>query len=191
MNPSVNTMNPVATTQFANVVDQAKQLVQSKQTLHLATLSQAGQPEASYAPFVQQGDNYYVYVSELAAHCGNLMHSARCAVLVIEDEAQAKTPFARQRLSVQCAAREVARGSAQFEQVMQAFHNRFGKFMIAIDEMLDFHLFELSPERGGYVAGFGRAYAFEGKEFGQMSWRNEKGHRMGEQPSVVATADGA
>lgn len=147
------------------------------QTLHLGTVSAEGQPEASYAPFVADQERYYVYLSELARHTGNLRARGRVSVLFIEGEDSASQLFARERLTLACEATECARGSARFDQVLDLFERRFGKFMQAIRPLKDFHLFELRPVSGSYVAGFARAYTLTGGDLGELRHRHEEGHQ--------------
>lgn len=147
------------------------------QTLHLGTVSAQGLPEASYAPFVADAGRYYVYLSELARHTANLRCNGRASVLFIESEAQAKQVFARQRLTLACTALEYPRATAPFERVLDRFEQRFGKLMEVIRPLSDFHLFELTPTSGSYVAGFARAYALDGADLEDLRHRNEQGHR--------------
>lgn len=158
-------------------IEEAHALVSAQQTVQLATCSSAGQPEASYAPYVELEGRYFIYVSELARHCANLAATGRCAALFIESEADAKTPFARRRLTLHCTAQEVERNDALFEQVMDQFQARFGKFMDAIRPLLDFHLYQLTPVQGSLVTGFAKAYTLGGENLSDIRWRNETGHR--------------
>jgi len=146
-------------------------------TLYLATLGRDGDPEASYAPYVADQGHYYVFLSELARHTANLRESGRCSVLFIESEEQARHLFARQRLTLLCQARVCERDGERFERVMKAFTQRFGRFMDVIRPLQDFHLFELQPLQGAYVAGFARAYTLGGSDLGELRHRNETGHR--------------
>lgn len=147
------------------------------QTLHLGTVGHDGLPEASYAPFVTDQGHHYVYLSDLARHTGNLRAAGRASVLFIEGEAQAKHLFARERLTLACEATECERGSERFEQVLDLFEQKFGKFMQAIRPLQDFHLFGLRPLSGSYVAGFARAYTLAGTDLQQLSHRREEGHQ--------------
>lgn len=147
------------------------------QTLHLGTVGANGQPEASYAPYVADQGHYYVYLSSLARHVSNLRETARASVLFIEGEDNAKHLFARERLTLACQVSECPRGTARFEAVLNLFELRFGKFMQAIRPLQDFGLFELVPVSGSYVAGFARAYAFDGEDLGNLRHRNDQGHQ--------------
>lgn len=146
------------------------------QTLQLATVNLAGLPEASYAAFVEHEQRFYVYVSELAAHCGNLRESGCCSMMFIEAETDAAHVFARKRLVLQCAAQEVARAQAKFDLVMGLFFEKFGKLMDVISTLTDFHLIELTPLHGSYVSGFAKAYHLSGQDLTHVTHRNDQGH---------------
>lgn len=154
------------------------------QTLHLGTVSADGQPEASYAPYVVDKGRYCIYLSELARHTANLRNTARASVLFIEGEGQARHLFARQRLTLACQVSECPRGSTRFEAVLDLFEQRFGPFVQTIRPLQDFHLFELVPVSGTYVAGFARAYTFDGADPGQLRHRNEQGHQAPDDASA-------
>lgn len=153
------------------------------QALYLATVSAQGLPEASYAPYVFEGGKFFVYLSGLAKHAGNLKATGLASVLFIEEESAAKHLFGRERLTLACKAVEHERGTPRFEAVLDLFDERFGKFMQVIRPLQDFSLFELSSERGSYVAGFAKAYTLSGQDLGQISHRNDQGHQA---PSAAA-----
>ena len=131
----------------------------SFKTLHMATASAAGEPEASYAPFVRIGDgNFYVCVSDLATHTGHLAATGRASVLLVEDESAASQLFARRRLVFECGAERVERDTARWRTVMDLFERKFGEVMGLIRPLADFRLFALVPRRGAFVKGFGQAF---------------------------------
>lgn len=127
----------------------------------MATVNRDGSPEASYAPFVEEGGDFHVYVSELSPHTANLRDRGRVSVLFIEDETASRTPFARRRLTVQCSAREVPRGTPPFERVLGLLQARFGALVETLRGLPDFHLFRLSPGAARYVSGFGQAFELD------------------------------
>ena len=132
-------------------------------TLQMATASAAGEPEASYAPFVRIGDGaFHVCVSDLAPHTGHLVTTARASVLLIEDESAASQLFARRRLVFECGAKGVERDSARWATVMDLFERRFGEVVKLIRPLADFRLFALVPRRGTFVKGFGQAFRMTG-----------------------------
>ncbi len=175
-----------------HIAEQAQAFMQEFQSINLATCNAQGLPEASYATFVKRGNKLYIYVSELAAHCANLQHSGCCSVMFIENEDQAKTVFARRRLVLQCSAEEIARNSADFEEVMGLFKAKFGKFIDMLAPLTDFHLYQLTPSQASYVSGFAKAYYLQGEELGQVQHRNEEGHKnAGPEQTQVLQAQSA
>ena len=132
-------------------------------TLQMATASAAGEPEASYAPFVRTGDNaFYVCVSDLATHTGHLAATGRASVLLAEDESAASQLFARRRLVFECGAQRVERETARWRTVMDLFERKFGDVAGLIRTLADFRLFALVPRRGVFVKGFGQAFLIPG-----------------------------
>jgi heme iron utilization protein len=168
------------------VMDECRKFPGHFQSLHLATCNAAGEPEASYATYVEHEGNYYVYTSELSAHTTNLAASGRCSVLFIESEAEAKHLFARRRLTLQCTAIECHRDSPAFEPLMDMFVQKFGNFMGMMRKLADFHLYQLQPKNGGYVAGFALAYTLEGEGLREIKHRKEQGHRSPDKASAAA-----
>ena len=173
-----------SSTDLAAVRDACLQFPHRFQSLHLGTCSTAGEPEASYAPFVHAHGSYYVYVSDLARHTTNLRSTQVCSVLFIEPENDAKHLFARERLTLRCTARACERDSAIFDDVLDLFAARFGKFMEIIRPLEDFQLFELTPHSGTYVAGFAKAYSLEGQDLAQIQHRQDQGHRSPDSASA-------
>lgn len=151
------------------------------QSLQLATSNAQGLPEASYAAYVEHDNKFYIYVSELATHCANLRETQRCSVMFIESEKEAGHLFARKRLVFQCAAQEIPRSEARFDDMMGLFYDKFGQFMHAIGKLTDFHMYALSPAKGSYVSGFAKAYHLTGQDLTQVTHRNDQGHTAPDQ----------
>jgi heme iron utilization protein len=145
-------------------------------TVQLATVNAQGVPEASYAAYVERDNRFYIYVSELATHCANLRETGLCSAMFVESEKDAGHLFARKRLVFKCTAQEVERSSARFDEVMALFYEKFGNFMDAIGKLTDFHMVELTPTHGSYVAGFAKAYHLNGQDLLQITHRNDQGH---------------
>jgi heme iron utilization protein len=145
-------------------------------TVQLATVNAQGVPEASYAAYVERDNKFYIYVSELATHCANLRETGLCSAMFVESEKDAGHLFARKRLVFKCTAQEVERSSARFDEVMALFYEKFGNFMDAIGKLTDFHMVELTPTHGSYVAGFAKAYHLNGQDLLQITHRNDQGH---------------
>ncbi len=132
-------------------------------SLQLATVSDAGIPEASAAPMVAgRDDAFYIFISALARHTANLAANARAGVLFIEPVEAAANPFVRQRLSYRCRAEFVPRESQAFAEILQRFEQQFGEIVGVLVGLPDFQLFRLVPVGGTYVRGFGQAWNLNG-----------------------------
>ena len=143
--------------------EEAMAFLGSLKTLQMATASAAGEPEASYAPFVRTGDGaFYVCVSDLSRHTGHLVATGRASVLIVEDESRAAQLFARRRLAFECRAEPVERGAARWHGIMDLFERKFGEVAALIRPLADFRTFALVPRRGVFVKGFGQAYRIAG-----------------------------
>lgn len=157
---------------------EAKAFHQGFDSLLMATVSPEGMPVASYAPYINDSEGcFYIYVSELAAHTANLLHTSRVSVLFIEDERSASHLFARKRLTYQCVAKEIGRDDGVFADWMDRFELRHGAFMRMMRDLRDFHLFRLQPEHATYVRGFAQAYELSGQSLQALRHRNDGGHQ--------------
>ncbi len=146
-------------------------------SLLMATVSDSGIPNASYAAYIKDQGDYYVFISELATHTENIIKTRQVSVLFIENEQQAQHLFARQRVTQFCDANEVNRDTDNYQHIMLLFSQKFGKFMKLLEDKQDFHLFCLHPIQGSYVAGFGRAFTIKGDDIKQMHHINDAGHK--------------
>jgi putative heme iron utilization protein len=144
---------------FTTLAEDLHRLLESQHTLLLATASPEGRPDISYAPSVRGPKGcFYIFISELAAHTAHLRQNPKASVMVMEPEAQSRNPFARERATFQCRAREVSPGESGHAQQLDRLQEQFGQTVALLRSLPDFHLFELSPDNGRYVAGFGRAF---------------------------------
>lgn len=129
------------------------------QSLMLSTVTAEGQPQASYTPFVMMGDRtFYIFVSGLSSHTQNLQTNPKAGILLIEDEAQTQQIFARQRLMYDCAVTLVDRHDPQWANYADQFKRRFGNLIDMLRQLPDFQIFQLTPQGGRFVVGFGAAY---------------------------------
>ncbi len=145
------------------LLDTAAALLAAQRTLHLATVTPGGAPEASVAPFVLHDGALWVYLSALASHVANLRAGcgAGAGVALVRDEAHCDEPFARPRLSFACAVSEQPRDTPVWNAVLDAFEARFGETAAVVRALPDFTLFRLAPLHGRVVAGFARAGALD------------------------------
>ncbi len=156
------------------IVVEAGEFLAGFRTLLMATVSVDGVPDASYAPFVRIDDNaFYVNLSELSTHTGNLLATPRASVMFLQAEDDSKQLFARKRLSFDSDAGLVERDSTRWCQVMDLFADKFGDIMDLIRPLQDFKLLRIQPRSGIYVRGFAQAYPLEGSELEQLRQVND------------------
>jgi hypothetical protein len=140
----------------------ASHLAQVK-SLMLATLCANGAPLASYAPCIRDADGAFcVFISDLSEHTGNLRRTPSASILLIEDEQDAREPFARRRLTLRVAAEFVARGDDRWAALTDRFQRRFGNIIELFQRLGDFRLVRLVPSAGSFVIGFGQAFDLTG-----------------------------
>jgi len=136
----------------------------SRKTLQLATISAAGIPNATYAPFAFDSKAYYILVSDLAAHGQNLKTNRNVSILMIEDESECKNIYARKRLTFDTRAELVEKQTQDWSQGVEALKARFGEIIDNLSQLGDFNLYRLVPESGRYVKGFGQAFVISGDD---------------------------
>ncbi|NEP61908.1 MAG: HugZ family protein [Symploca sp. SIO2G7] len=141
----------------------------------LSTANANGIPQASYAPFlIDANRSIYIYISGLSIHTANLKQTGRASVLLIEDEADTKEIFARRRLTYDCAVTPVPRDTAQWQPLIHRFEQRFGNIIGLMKGLPDFQLFQLRPEGGQFIIGFGSAYRVSSSDLNQLEPRRQR-----------------
>ncbi|OQW72951.1 MAG: pyridoxamine 5-phosphate oxidase [Proteobacteria bacterium ST_bin11] len=136
-----------------------RNLIANSQSLIIASSSEQGVAEASYAPFLEYEHTYYIYVSQLARHTGNMLRHCQASIMFIEPETESVNPFARRRLVFECRVGEIDKLDSDYEQLLERLQSRFGETVAVLRSLADFHLLALTPLRGQYVAGFGKAFS--------------------------------
>lgn len=154
-------MNPASVADYQALLTKCQSLV-------IASCAPDGSPEASYAPFLEFDQIFYIFVSELAKHTGNLRRDGRASIMFIEDEANAANPFARQRLIFDCKVSEITEHEPAYSQILDRLQNRFGDIVGLLRTLADFHLLALQPIQGQFIAGFGKAFTIN-VETGELS----------------------
>ena len=148
--------------EFADIEAAYRQFPEQVQSLMLSTVTAQGYPQASYAPFVVDGDRrFYVFVSGLSTHTENLKQRPQAGILLIQDEAQTAQIFARQRLMYDCDVVWIERHEPQWGGYADRFKARFGNFIDMLRQLPDFQIFSLTPRSGRFVMGFGAAYTVD------------------------------
>ncbi|WP_085344550.1 heme utilization protein HutZ [Vibrio sp. ArtGut-C1] len=141
-----------------------KEFRQERRTLQLATVDAEGRPNVSYAPYVQNQEGYFVLISKIARHARNLLENPNVSLMMIEDEESSKQLFARKRLTFDAVANVVERDTEMWHQVVGQMKERFGEIIDGLSQLEDFVLFNLKPESGLFVKGFGQAYQVSGDD---------------------------
>lgn len=130
-------------------------------TLHLATVDQEGVPNASYAPFIYDNNQYVVLISDMAKHARNLKQVNSASLMLIEDEKTARELFARKRLTMNAIARLVDKETEEGQQLLAKLQQRYGERINELGELGDFNLFVFEPLDGLFVKGFGKAFKLD------------------------------
>lgn len=139
--------------------DVMARLLNEYKTASLATTNSEGNPQVSYSPTAVDDDhNFYLFLSELSDHTGNLQSNPGISLMLIEDEARSGQLFARNRLTVTGTASIIERESRLWSSAGQIYRARFGKFFDQLSQLKDFHMFKIVPNQARLVVGFGAAF---------------------------------
>lgn len=133
-----------------------REFLDRRETVTLSFIDENGLPFSSCTPFVELNGRLYVYLSEVAEHFKLMQMNERVDALIIADESDTKNRFATERVRWSCSPKKV--GNDGFEEVFDLFNVKFGEKMMSVLRGMDFSLFELTPESGRYVVGFGLAF---------------------------------
>lgn len=158
------------------VAPKVKELIDRTKSVILATVDAEGNPNSSYAPFVQVENTFYILVSFMAKHTKNLSEGRKTSVMFIEDESATKQIYARERLTLEAATSQIERDSETWNTVVTKLKEDHGKVVDVISEMRDFILIALQPVKGSYVNGFGSAY-FVDANLEIIEHRNDVNHQ--------------
>lgn len=145
------------------LTDDLKNFIASRRTLLLSTVDDNNHPYASYAPYALGEDCIYVLLSDIALHGINLKNTPKAGVLIVEDEGEAHTVFARIRVNYQVTSVLIPIDAGEeYDMAINCLYQKQGKRIHNLRELSDFNLFKLTPIGGRYVKDFGRAYAIAG-----------------------------
>jgi putative heme iron utilization protein len=144
------------------------ELLANLKTVHLATIDNNNQPEASYTPYVEFESAYYLFISNLAKHTINLQKNASISLLFIEDEANCRNQYSRKRAILQGKGAIIQRDSDHYQLVIAQFRDRFGSFIDVIEPLKDFNLFKINAHKGRYIRGFAQAFELTGDGLNQI-----------------------
>jgi putative heme iron utilization protein len=138
-------------------IAEALKFIRGFSSVVLGTVTQSGQPHTSYAPFITDAGNFYIYVSSLAQHAKTLTNGG-ASLFFIEDEHQADSIFARKRLTIDCQVSTISRENQHYDRLLDALQARHGSMLKLLRKLADFNLLQLTPGQASFVTGFGAAY---------------------------------
>ncbi len=168
------------------IADDLLNFLKSRRTLHLSTLDANNHPYSSYAPYAIGDDCFYVLLSDIALHGINLKNNGKAGILIVEDEDQAQTIFARVRVNYQVNAQLInIEDGEQYDQAIDCLYQKQGERIHSLRQLTDFNLFKLTPVGGRFVRDFGKAYAIEGHS---LTGENINHLRDGHKPRVESLA---
>ncbi|RDU65001.1 HugZ family heme oxygenase [Helicobacter didelphidarum] len=148
------------------IVEEIEMFKNEFESVLLASLSRDNKPHISYSPLLRYADRYFLYISEVAQHCGNLKANPdKVQIIFIEDESKTKTIIARKRLTYDAHVKFLPRDDF-FDKVYDNFEKRVENInksggVSTIRGMTDFHLVEIDFQEGRFVKGFGSAYQID------------------------------
>lgn len=171
----MNESTQEAKRQAKPLAPKVRELIARTQSVILATVDAEGNPNSSYAPFVEINNRFYILVSFMARHTKNLAEGRKVSAMFIEDESATKQVYARERLTFDVSASQIERDSTDWNNIVDKLKERHGKVVDILNDMTDFILIELSPVKGAYVNGFGSAY-FVDANLEIMEHRNDINH---------------
>ena len=186
---SSNNTPSYPTQKAEKIAGEVQAFIDSRRSLMLSTLTPEGEPYASYAPFTFVDGQIYVLLSEIAIHAVNLQINKVASVLIIEDEDSADELFARRRVSYSVKAELIDTETEAWKHGIKCLSARLGPRVDGLSQLSDFKLFTLSPQRGRYVKGFGRAFALESDSLsGQGITHLRDGHKRRTPQNTVSQA---
>ena len=155
------------------------ELLSDYQSVVLGTQGGNGYPFSSYAPFYYDGEQVYIFISNIATHAKNIQATPQASALFIEDENKSENIFARKRISLQCDVTSVSRNEERFNTIMENFQHKFDANMVTmLMGMKDFNLYALKPIYGEATFGFGEAYHIGGEKMNELVTRTgDSGHK--------------
>ena len=146
--------------------DAVSQLLGEAQTILISVPGEEhGMAELGVSPFIQKDGHIYIYASRLSAHIRQLLGQSKAVFMMVADEARSQNIWARHRLKFTAHIAEVPREDKRFIDACDAIGAAHGPVMDLIRDFTDFHLFEITPDTGVFVRGFGAAFAVSGPDF--------------------------
>lgn len=132
----------------------------NRQSVVLSFIDKNGKPFSSTTPFIQKEGKFYVYISSIAEHYQLMEINEYVDAIFVADESETKNAFAPERTRYSCRPKNL--GNSGHDDVFDLFNRKFHESTMKLLRTLDFSLFELTPQEGRYVIGFGLAFDISG-----------------------------
>lgn len=144
------------------------------ESINLSTVSNEGEPFASYSPFVEDEEgNFYIFISTAIAHSHNMSANGKAHIMFLEDESKSAHIYARRRMYFQANSLRI-KDEKKDEELHLMFQEKFQDRVSFFSMMKDFSFYKLSPYNGNLVLGFGSAYKISDDR--KVMALNDKGH---------------
>ena len=133
-------------------------LIRSTRIAALGTLhdSEPNLAMIAYA-FANDFSAFYVHVSKLGKHTGDMETDPRVSMLIVETDDRRADPQTLARISIRGTAQILPRTDPSYAQVRSIYLQRFPEAE-QLFSLGDFNLWSITPRSGRFVAGFGRAF---------------------------------
>jgi hypothetical protein len=134
-------------------------LVRDQRSAALATLGSEGGPSVSLVAFAESRDFdvFWLHLSELAAHKGQLRADPRCGLMIADPDDGRTEPLQKHRLMLHCHAEIVGRDHDDYAAAKARYLAKLPRHEMMFS-LGDFDLVRLSVTGGMLNAGFGKAY---------------------------------
>lgn len=141
------------------------QLIRSQRVAALGTV-RVGAPLVSLVAYAARSDfsAFFLHLSLIAPHTQALANEARVSLLISQPDDGVNDPQVLPRLSIQGYALPIAKPSPDYEAAKAIYLARlpFATPLFALD---DFDLYQLEPQSGRLIMGFGQAYNLDTGHF--------------------------
>jgi heme iron utilization protein len=140
-----------------------RDLVRAQTIAALGTLHE-GAPWVSMVPYALHGDggDFFIHVSRLAAHTGDMLASPRVSLLIVAPAGD--SPQSRARVTVQGNARLLGHASAEYAAAKACYIERFPP-TAELFQLGDFSILKIEPVSARVVGGFAQAFSIGGESF--------------------------
>ena len=160
------------------ILKEKENLLSNAMSAIMATTDSKGLPNSSYAPIaIDDNGIIYIYISELSKHTSNINCNSSVSIMVIEDESICENIFARKRITIDGTGSIIERDSDLWLDKICLMDKKFDKTFSYLKNMHDFNLYQIKPNSGLLVYGFGKAFRLSGSNLSEVNHLNDKGHR--------------